>query len=192
MKYVIDGGALSHRIPWERGTTFRCLMKKYTDYVKSRMEKPWLFLTGMTQLLPKIWPTNAVIKAKRVQKFPLPWTWIWKQRLISCSFHQQTTVHWLFGEGTVSIRLSSLPCEGRCRLTHCFEGCRSSKNHENCPGWWWYRSPGSLALSCRIAKFWPVLCTRIQEELKVSNLGYQKSEGQTWLTYLPSHTVDRV
>ena len=54
VKYVIDGGALLHGIPWERGTTFRCLVKKYTDYVKSRMEKPWLFLTGMTLLQPKI------------------------------------------------------------------------------------------------------------------------------------------
>ena len=34
VKHVIDGGALLQRLPWERGTTFRCLMKKYTDYVK--------------------------------------------------------------------------------------------------------------------------------------------------------------
>ena len=30
--YVIDGGAL-HRIPWQKGSTYDSICKKYTDYV---------------------------------------------------------------------------------------------------------------------------------------------------------------
>ena len=33
VQYVIDGGALLHRIPWSRGATFAHILDSYGDYV---------------------------------------------------------------------------------------------------------------------------------------------------------------
>ena len=33
VRFVLDGGALLHRIPWARGSTFGCILKSYTDFV---------------------------------------------------------------------------------------------------------------------------------------------------------------
>ena len=46
VKYVIDGGALLHRIPWERGTTFRSIIKKYTDYVQRQYGQAMVIFDG--------------------------------------------------------------------------------------------------------------------------------------------------
>ena len=35
VQYVLDGGALLHRIPWIRGTSFSKILQSYSDYVKS-------------------------------------------------------------------------------------------------------------------------------------------------------------
>ena len=32
-RYVLDGGALIQRIPWSRGSTYRCIVSQYTEYV---------------------------------------------------------------------------------------------------------------------------------------------------------------
>ena len=46
VKFVIDGGALLHRIPWERGATFRSIIKKYTDYVIRRYGEAMVIFDG--------------------------------------------------------------------------------------------------------------------------------------------------
>ena len=33
VRFVLDGGALLHRIPWACGSTFGCILKSYTDFV---------------------------------------------------------------------------------------------------------------------------------------------------------------
>ena len=30
--YVVDGGLLLHRIPWQKGSTYNSICQKYTDY----------------------------------------------------------------------------------------------------------------------------------------------------------------
>ena len=45
-KFVIDDGALLHRITWERGSTFKGIIKKYVDYVISRYGKATVIFDG--------------------------------------------------------------------------------------------------------------------------------------------------
>ena len=35
-QYVLDGGSLVHRIPWQRGTTYNDICRQYTNYVTIR------------------------------------------------------------------------------------------------------------------------------------------------------------
>ena len=35
-QYVLDGGSLMHRIPWQRGTTYNDICRQYTNYVTRR------------------------------------------------------------------------------------------------------------------------------------------------------------
>ena len=53
-QYVIDGGALLHRIPWTRGETFDHILKSYTGYVHKQL----LFLMDIVLLQQKIWLTE--------------------------------------------------------------------------------------------------------------------------------------
>ena len=32
-QFVLDGGSLLHRIPWQRGTTYNDICRQYTNYV---------------------------------------------------------------------------------------------------------------------------------------------------------------
>ena len=36
IQYVLDGGALLHRIPWNKGSTFSEILKAYSDYVPNK------------------------------------------------------------------------------------------------------------------------------------------------------------
>ena len=36
LQYVLDDGALIHRIPWDRGVTYGSICQKYTSYVARR------------------------------------------------------------------------------------------------------------------------------------------------------------
>ena len=36
IQYVLDGGALLHRIPWNKGSTFSEIFKTYSDYVLNK------------------------------------------------------------------------------------------------------------------------------------------------------------
>ena len=36
IQYVLDGGALLHRIPWNKGSTFSEILKTYSDYVLNK------------------------------------------------------------------------------------------------------------------------------------------------------------
>ena len=38
IQYVLDGGALLHRIPWNKGSTFSEILKTYSDYVLNKYE----------------------------------------------------------------------------------------------------------------------------------------------------------
>ena len=36
VQYVLDGGAILHIIPWQRGTTFAMILKTYADHINRR------------------------------------------------------------------------------------------------------------------------------------------------------------
>ena len=46
VKYVIDGGALLHRIPWSRGATFAHIINSYGDYVVKKYGKAQIVFDG--------------------------------------------------------------------------------------------------------------------------------------------------
>ena len=68
VKYVIDGGALLHRIPWERGTTFRSIVKKYTDYVKRRYGEAMVIFDGYDSASTKDMTHQRRLKGKKGTK----------------------------------------------------------------------------------------------------------------------------
>ena len=45
-QYVLDGGALLHRIPWTHGETFNLILKSYTGYVRKRYGKAVVVFGG--------------------------------------------------------------------------------------------------------------------------------------------------
>ena len=45
-KYVLDGGALLHRIPWTAGSTYRNIIAKYVDYVIKKHGKAAIIFDG--------------------------------------------------------------------------------------------------------------------------------------------------
>lgn len=46
VRYVLDGGALLHRIPWNRGATFACILDSYCDYVLKKYGKAQVVFDG--------------------------------------------------------------------------------------------------------------------------------------------------
>ena len=47
-QYVLDGGALLHRIPWQIGDTYKSILQRYTSYVKKRYGKAVIVFDGYT------------------------------------------------------------------------------------------------------------------------------------------------
>ena len=46
VQYVLDGGALIHKIPWELGSSFRSIILKYVEYVLNRFGRPIIVFDG--------------------------------------------------------------------------------------------------------------------------------------------------
>ncbi len=46
VKFVLDGGALLHRIPWPRGATYEHICQLYIDYVAKKYGKPTVVFDG--------------------------------------------------------------------------------------------------------------------------------------------------
>ncbi len=46
MQFVLDGGALLHRILWPRGVTYGRICQLYTDYVAKKYGKPSVVFDG--------------------------------------------------------------------------------------------------------------------------------------------------
>ena len=46
VNYVVDGGSLLHRIPWEKGTTYDSICQNYSDYVRKHYGKPVIVFDG--------------------------------------------------------------------------------------------------------------------------------------------------
>ena len=44
--YVVDGGSLLHRIPWQKGSTYDSIYQKYTDYVMQHYGKAFVVFDG--------------------------------------------------------------------------------------------------------------------------------------------------
>ncbi len=44
--YVIDGGSLIHRIPWQKGSTYDTIYLNYMNYVKHRYRNPVTVFDG--------------------------------------------------------------------------------------------------------------------------------------------------
>lgn len=55
VQYVLDGGALIHRIPWTRGTTYKGICNLYSEYVVKKYGSPLIVFDGYQKTLPKIW-----------------------------------------------------------------------------------------------------------------------------------------
>ena len=53
VNYVLDGGALLHRIPWQRGATFANISKLYADYVTRHYGKATIVFDGYEQVSTK-------------------------------------------------------------------------------------------------------------------------------------------
>ena len=45
-RYVVDGGAFIQRIPWSRGSTYRCIFHQYTEYVKQKYKDAIVVFDG--------------------------------------------------------------------------------------------------------------------------------------------------
>ena len=52
-KYILDGGALLHRVPWMRGTSFASIVKSYLDYVMKHYGKAIIVFDGYEQFTTK-------------------------------------------------------------------------------------------------------------------------------------------
>ncbi|KAG1660828.1 Astacin-like metalloprotease toxin 1 [Nymphon striatum] len=48
VQYVLDGGALLHRIPWTKGTTWETIFAQYTNYVARKYGKAIVVFDGYT------------------------------------------------------------------------------------------------------------------------------------------------
>ena len=44
--YVVDGGSLLHRIPWQKGSTYNIICQKYTDYVIQHYRRAHVVFDG--------------------------------------------------------------------------------------------------------------------------------------------------
>jgi hypothetical protein len=49
MQYVLDGGALLHRLPWHRGKTYSDICRQYTNYVRGRYGQPIVVFDGYSE-----------------------------------------------------------------------------------------------------------------------------------------------
>ena len=55
-QYVLDGVAILHIIPWQRGTAFPMILKTYADHINKRYrQSPMLILMSTMSLLQKTW-----------------------------------------------------------------------------------------------------------------------------------------
>ena len=54
IRYVIDGGALLHRIPWSRGSSYESIIETYSKFVTTNYGKAVVILMDMKNLQPKI------------------------------------------------------------------------------------------------------------------------------------------
>ena len=52
LQYVIDGGSLLHKIPWNKGSTYLAICMQYVDYVKSTYGNPVIVFDGYS--LPSV------------------------------------------------------------------------------------------------------------------------------------------
>ena len=46
VQYVLDGGALLHKIPWQKRSTFLMIIVKYIEYVKNHYNCPIIIFDG--------------------------------------------------------------------------------------------------------------------------------------------------
>ena len=46
VKHVIDGGALLHKIPWDKGHTYKTICQRYVAYIWSKYERPIVVFDG--------------------------------------------------------------------------------------------------------------------------------------------------
>ena len=62
--YVVDGGSLLHRIPWQKGSTYNIICPKYTDYVIQHYRRAYVVFDGYNSGLTK---DNAHLRRTREQ-----------------------------------------------------------------------------------------------------------------------------
>ena len=54
VRFVLDGGALLHRIPWSQGASYESILETYSKYVATNFGKALVFFDGYKELQPNI------------------------------------------------------------------------------------------------------------------------------------------
>ena len=65
VRFVLDGGALLHRIPWSQGASYESILETYSKYVATNFGKAVVVFDGYKELQPSIWLISAVWREKK-------------------------------------------------------------------------------------------------------------------------------
>ena len=65
VRYVLDGVALLHRIPWSRGSTYESIIETYSKYVASNYQEAVVVFDGYKELTTKDMTQKRHLKGKK-------------------------------------------------------------------------------------------------------------------------------
>ena len=66
VRYVLDGGALLHRIPWSRGASFESILETYSKYAATNYGKAVIVFDGYKEFTTKDMTHKRRLKGKQV------------------------------------------------------------------------------------------------------------------------------
>ena len=65
VRYVLDGGALLHRIPWSRGASYESILETYSKYVATNYGKAVIVFDGYKEFTTKDMTHKRRFKKKK-------------------------------------------------------------------------------------------------------------------------------
>ena len=65
VRYVLDGGALLHRIPWSRGASYESILETYSKYVATNYGKAVIVFDGYKEFTTKDMTHKRRLKGKK-------------------------------------------------------------------------------------------------------------------------------
>ena len=65
VRYVLDGGALLHRIPWSRGASYESILETYCKYVATNYGKAVIVFDGFKEFTTKDMTHKRRLKGKK-------------------------------------------------------------------------------------------------------------------------------